>query len=190
MSSLSPTHIGVSTTPGAKALTVMPCSIRPRAVAWVIASVPNFATQYGTNSQYPCRLAIDPVLTILPPEPWAIICSRRLLRADDHAPGVDADDLVEVLLVDVHEVRGPVHPGVVEDHVERAERLDRRPDHRPHLRAIRDVDADGRRAAAVRDDPIRDGPRRGRHRGRRRRPCRPRPRSPGTPPRRCRRRRR
>ena len=67
-------HIGVSTTPGAKALTVIPCSIRPRAVAWVTASVPNFATQYGTKSQNPCRPAIDPVLMIFPPEPWAIIC--------------------------------------------------------------------------------------------------------------------
>ena len=37
-SSLSPTHIGVSTTPGANALTVIPCWIRPRAVAWVTAS--------------------------------------------------------------------------------------------------------------------------------------------------------
>ena len=74
MSSLSPTHIGVSTTPGANAFTVIPCSMRPRAVAWVTASVPNFATQYGTKSQNPCRLAIDPVLMILPPEPCAIIC--------------------------------------------------------------------------------------------------------------------
>jgi len=45
MSSLRPIHIGVSTTPGAKAFTVMPCSIKPRAVAWVTARVPNFATQ-------------------------------------------------------------------------------------------------------------------------------------------------
>ena len=45
MSSFSPTHIGVSTTPGANALTVMPCSISPRAVACVTASVPNLATQ-------------------------------------------------------------------------------------------------------------------------------------------------
>src|SRR5215218_6676468 len=74
MSSLSPTHIGVSTTPGANALTVIPCSISPRAVACVTARTPNFATQYGTKSQKPCLLAIEPVLMILPPDPWAIIC--------------------------------------------------------------------------------------------------------------------
>ena len=64
------------------------------------------------------------------------------------------DDLVEVRLVDVHEVAGTVHPGVVEDHVERAERVDRRPDHGLHLGAVGDVDADGRSAAAALDDGV------------------------------------
>ena len=155
-------------------MTVIPCSISPRAVAWVTASVPNFATQYGTKSQNPCRPAIDPVLMILPPEPWAIICLRGLLGADDHAPGVDADDLVEVRLVDVHEVARTVHPGVVEDHVELAERVDRRPDHGLHLGAVGDVDADGRSAAAARRRWRRRPPAPQPRRGRRRRPSHPR----------------
>ena len=86
--------------------------------------------------------------------------SRSLLGADDHAPRVDADDLVEVLLIDLHEVARSIHPGVVEDHVELAESLDGRLDHGPHLRAVGDVDADRRGGAAVRHDPVRDDPRR------------------------------
>src|SRR3954453_933552 len=66
--------MGVTTTPGAHPLAVIPCSISPRAVACVTARMPNFATQYGTKSQKPCLLAIEPVLTILPPEPCSIIC--------------------------------------------------------------------------------------------------------------------
>ena len=142
MSSLSPIHIGVSTTPGAKALTVIPCSIRPRAVAWVI----------GEHAEL--RDAVrDEVPEALPARDRSRVDDlaagalrdhllRRLLRADDHAPGVDADDLLEVRLVDLHEVARAVHAGVVEDHVQLAERFDGLLDHRLHLRTVGDVDAD------------------------------------------------
>src|SRR5581483_9926780 len=85
---------------------------------------------------------------------------RRLLRADDHAPGVDAHDLLEVLLVDLHEAARAIHAGVVEDDVQLAEGVDGLPDHRLHLCAVGDVDADRLRFPAVGRDRLRDAARR------------------------------
>ena len=158
MSSLSPTHIGVSTTPGAKALTVIPCSIRPRAVACVIASVPELRHAVGDEVPVALSARDRPGVDDLSPVSLRDHLFRRLLRADDHAPRVDADDLLEVLLVDLHEVARPVHAGVVEDDVQLAERVDGEANHLLYLRAIGDVDPDRLGDSAVRDDRLRDIP--------------------------------
>src|SRR5215208_2455702 len=81
---------------------------------------------------------------------------RRFLRAHDHAPRVHADDLVEVVLVDLHEVPRPVHASVVEDHVELAERVDGGSDHGAHLVPIGHVDSRRASGAAVGNDRVRD----------------------------------
>src|SRR5581483_170642 len=54
-----------------------------------------------------------------------------------------------------------VDPGVVEDHVERAVRVDRDVDHLADARTVGHVDRDGDRAASARDDPLGDGSRGG-----------------------------
>src|SRR5205085_9774450 len=83
---------------------------------------------------------------------------RGLLGAHDHTPGVDADDLLEVLLVDLHEVARPVHAGVVEDDVQLAERFDGEANHLLYLSAISDVDPDRLGRSTVRGDRLRDIP--------------------------------
>ena len=124
---------------------------------------------------------------ILPPDPWAIIC-RAASCVQTITPQVFTRTIcVEVLLVDVHEAARPVHPGVVEDHVELPEGVDRRPDHGPHLRAVGHVDADRFGDPAVRDDLVRDRLRCVRVEVGDHELSRPRRRSPGTRRSRCRR---
>src|SRR6476659_426645 len=67
-----------------------------------------------------------------------------LLGADDDAPRVDTNYLLEVRLIDLHESAGSVHPSVVANDVQLAERIDGCSDHRMHVRTMRDVDADRR----------------------------------------------
>src|SRR6056297_1582599 len=77
--SSSVSHRGVSTTPGAKLLTVMSCLANSRAPICVMAATPNLLTLYGTTfGSRPALPTIEPVLTIFPASspwrPWRIIC--------------------------------------------------------------------------------------------------------------------
>jgi hypothetical protein len=61
------------------------------------------------------------------------------VRDREHPPKVDAEHEVPQLLVGVDEIREPIGAGVVDEHVDLAERLDGGCDSRAHRVRVRDV---------------------------------------------------
>ena len=70
--------------------------------------------------------AIDAVLTIWPPSPWARICGRKALDAVQHAHQIDVDHPSPIVERDVVDAAAGGDAGIVADHMDLAERLERR----------------------------------------------------------------
>src|SRR6266404_2272478 len=65
--------------------------------------------------------------------------ARHALQAEEHALAVDAHDAVPVGLGEIHDVRAPGDAGIVDQHIDAAERLDHAAHHLVDARQVADV---------------------------------------------------
>ena len=179
---ISSASSGVSTGPGQSALQRTPRRAHSTAISRVIASTPPLLAVYAIcGVAAPISATNDATLTIEPP-PESTMAGMPCLHPSQTPAQVDVHDAVPrgnaglggAAVVAGHD------PGVVVEHVEAAEGVDREPDHRGDLVLVGHVDVHERGLAARVGDRLDRLARRSGRARRPRRPGRPRPRRAAT----------